>query len=135
MKAHLLTELRRADEAVAVLDRAVGLYPESAPARAGRGVLLARRGNRDAAVRDAKDALLLDTRAPNTYQVACVYALTSPGRPDDRREALALLWAALRTGYGLDLVETDTDLDPIRPDPEFRRVVERARELQRAPRQ
>jgi Flp pilus assembly protein TadD len=119
---------------VAVLDRAVGLYPDSAPARAGRGVLLARQGKRDEAVRDAKDALLLDTRAPNAYQVACIYALTAKGQPDDRREALALLWAALKTGYGLDLVDTDTDLDPIRPDPEFRRVVERARDLQQAPR-
>jgi hypothetical protein len=96
-------------------------------------VLLARAGERDAAVRDARDALLLDTRAPNTYQVACVFALTSPGRPDDRREALALLASALGTGYGLDLVDTDTDLDPLRADPEFRRVVERARQLRPAP--
>ncbi|HEX4610708.1 MAG TPA: protein kinase, partial [Urbifossiella sp.] len=134
MKAHLLTELRRPAEAVVVLDRAVGLYPDSAPARAGRGVLLARQGKREAAVRDAKDALLLDTRPPNVYQVACIYALTSKDQPDDRREALALMWSALRTGFGLDIVDADTDLDALRPDPEFRRLVEKAGELARGPR-
>ena len=47
-----------------MLDRAVELYPDYAPARAGRGVLLARAGRRAEAVRDAEDALLRDTRRP-----------------------------------------------------------------------
>ena len=101
------------------------------PARAGRGVLLARRGKRDEALRDAKDALLRDTRAPNQYQVACIYALTSvvgKGYPEDRTEAFRLLWSALKTGFGLDIIDIDTDLDPIRNDPEFSRVVKAARE-------
>ena len=37
----------------------------------------------------------------------------------------------LRHGFGLDVVDQDSDLDPIRNDPEFRRVVKAARELQK----
>ena len=40
---------------------------------------------------------------------------TRPTRP----KAFELLWAALRTGFGLDIVDTDTDLDPIRKRPDF----------------
>jgi hypothetical protein len=99
--------------------------------RAGRGVLLARIGKRDEAHRDARDALLRDTKAPNLYQVAGIYALTAGSHPEDRREAFALLWSALKTGFGLDLVESDRDLDPVRKDPEFQRLVRSARAFPR----
>lgn len=132
MKAHLLAEhLKRTAEAIAVLDRAVQFYPESPPARAGRGVLLARLGKRDAALRDARDALLADLHAPNQYQVGCIYALTSKDHPADRDEAFRLLWAALRTGFGRDIYKTDADLDPIRNDPAFARLIERVTEQER----
>jgi tetratricopeptide (TPR) repeat protein len=127
-KAHILAEqLARPGEAVVVLDRLVGLYPDSAPAVAGRGVVLARAGKRGAALRDAKAALLLDGKAPNLYQVGCVYALTSRQDPDDKREAFRLLWGGLKTGFGLDLVDHDPDLDPVRADPAFKELVKRAR--------
>lgn len=127
-KAHVLAErLDRPAEALAVLDRAVALYPDYVPARAGRGVMLARAGKRDAALKDARDALYRDTKAPNLYQVGCIYALTSKTHPDDRREAFKLLWSALTTGFGRDLVDTDSDLDPLRIDPEFLRLVQSAK--------
>ncbi len=133
LKAHILAErLNKPGEAEAVLNRAVELNADYVPARAGRGVLLARRGKRDDALRDAKDSLVRDTRAPNLYQVACIYALTSvegKGHPEDKTEAFRLLWTALRTGFALDIVDTDTDLDPIRKDPEFKRLVKAAREF------
>ena len=129
-QAHILSErLGQPDAALAALDRLVKFHPASAPAVAGRGVLLARAGKRDEALRDARDALLLDTKAPNLYQVGCIYALTSALCPDDRREAFPLLWAALKTGYGLDIVDSDSDLDPLRADPEFRKLVARAKRL------
>ena len=62
--------------------------------------------------------------------VACIYALTSAtgkGHPEDKTEAFRLLWLSLKTGFGLDIVDTDTDLDPLRKDPEFKRVVDGAR--------
>ena len=131
-KANVLSEcLGRRDEAIKVLDRAVEFHPDFVPARAGRGVLLARAGKRDLAEADAKESLLRDTRAPNLYQVAGIYALNSRQKPEDRLQALHLLSQALRQGFGLDLVDQDPELDPLRNDPEFRRVVKAARDLQR----
>ncbi|HYH64560.1 MAG TPA: protein kinase [Urbifossiella sp.] len=128
LKAHVLGErLGRPDAALAVLDRAVELHPDYVPVRAGRAVELARRGRRDAAHADARAALLRDTRPANLYQVGCVFALTSRGSADDRREAMHLLWAAVRGGFGHDLLDSDPDLDPVRADPQFAALRDYAR--------
>ncbi|MDY3561798.1 tetratricopeptide repeat protein [Gemmata sp. JC673] len=130
MKAAILSEgLKRPDEALKVLDRAVELHPDYVPARAGRGVLLARAGKREEALRDARDALRRDTHAPNLYQVGCIYALTAKTHPDDKREARKLLWEGLKTGFALDLVDTDTDLDSLRDDQDFKALVADAKAL------
>jgi serine/threonine protein kinase/Tfp pilus assembly protein PilF len=127
-KASVLSEqLGQPHESVKVLNRAVELYPEFVPARAGRGVLLARLGKRPEARQDAEECLRLDYQPATLYQVAGIYALTSKQRPDDREEALFLLASALRKGYGWDLIAIDSDLDPIRNLPEFRRLSARAR--------
>jgi hypothetical protein len=76
---------------------------------------------------DAEAAILRDTSAANLYQVACIYALTSKNHPEDKPRAFELLWKALRTGFGLGWVATDTDLDPVRSDPRFEKLVESAR--------
>jgi serine/threonine protein kinase/tetratricopeptide (TPR) repeat protein len=133
-KAHVLSEhLHRPADALRALDTAVALNPDYVPARAGRGILLARRGDVAAAEADARDALLRDTRPPNLYQVAGIYALNSRRDAAARLRAFELLYSALRSGFGLDLVEEDSDLDPIRKDPEFRRLVEAARALRSGP--
>jgi tetratricopeptide (TPR) repeat protein len=133
-KAHVLADLVKDDkEAVVVLGTAVAMFPDSAMARAGRGVSRARLGYRVKALADAEEALLLDTSPPNLYQVAGIYALTSKNHPEDRLRALQLLAYGLKGGFGLDLVDTDTDLDPIRQAPEFRRLVTAAKELHLAP--
>jgi eukaryotic-like serine/threonine-protein kinase len=130
LKAHILSErLHKPEESLAVLDRIVELYPDSATARAGRGVVLARQGKRTAAVRDAEESLSRDTKAPIMYMVACIYALTSQEDSGDRLQAFELLSSALRRGYGLDIVDEDKDLDPIRKLPEFTRIVDAAKEL------
>ncbi|MBP3955860.1 protein kinase [Gemmata sp. G18] len=128
LKAHILGErLNKPDDALAVLNRAVELHPDHVPTRAGRGVELARRGKRADALKDAHEALLRDTRPANLYQVGCIYALTAKSHPEDKKEALHLLWSALKTGFGLDMVDTDADLDPLRKDPEFTKMVAAAR--------
>lgn len=130
LKAHLLSErLHRPADALAVLNRTVELHPDHVPSIAGRGVVLARAGKREAALRDAKEALRLDSRAPNLYQVACIYALTARTNPEDKREALTLLWQGLRTGFGLDIVHSDSDLDSLRQDKEFQAIVKDAETL------
>jgi serine/threonine protein kinase/tetratricopeptide (TPR) repeat protein len=131
-KAHILSKLGRNEEAIRALDRLVGAYPDFVPARAGRGVLLARLGRREAAHKDAVDCLARDNKPLTLYQLAGVYALTSQKRPDDRAQAFRLLSIALQKGCGFDLLETDRDLDPIRRCPEFQRLVAAARAI-RAP--
>ncbi len=69
-------------------------------------------------------------REPRTvYQVAGIYALTSATDVADRADALRLLASALGKGYGLDLIDRDHDLDPIRNDTEFKRIVAAAKAL------
>jgi tetratricopeptide (TPR) repeat protein len=133
-KAHVLAEkLARTEEAIKVLDRAVALYPEHAPARAARGTLLARLGNCDAAHADAAEALAAEPRSPEVvYQVAGIYAQTSRRHPEDRRHALALLAEACRHNFGYDLLTRDADLDPLRDAPEFQRLAQAVRSLQEA---
>jgi tetratricopeptide (TPR) repeat protein len=119
----------RTEEAVGVLDQVLSQYPDFVLARAGRGVLLARLGKHEAAHADAQAALQRDTKPSTLYQVAGIYALTSRQNTGDRQEALRLLSAALQRGYGLELLARDRDLDPVRDQPEFRRIVEAARAL------
>jgi tetratricopeptide (TPR) repeat protein len=128
-KAHILSKLGRNEEAAKVLDKAVELYPDFIQARAGRGVLLARLGQREAAHKDAVDCLARDNKPLTIYQLAGIYALTSKNNPDDRQQALRLLSASLQKGVGFDLLETDTDLDPIRNCAEFQRLAEAARAI------
>lgn len=129
-QAHVLAErLDRNADAVGKLDELLKHYPDYPEALAGRGVLKARLGQRDAALADAKAALLRDTRGQRLYEVACVYALTGKTHPEDRREALRLLHDALHQGFGLDLIANDRDLEPLRGEPQFQDLVKAAQTL------
>jgi len=125
-KAAILSDhLGRTEEAVATLDRAIGLHPNAVAPRAGRGVLLARLGRRAEAHEDARFAQKLDSGPSNLYQLAGIFALTSRTDPDDLRGALRLLAASIGRDPGwLNVVPKDPDLDPIRDRPEFRRLIE-----------
>ena len=130
-KAHVLAEkLGRTEEAVAALDRAVAIYPEQASTRASRGVLLARLGNYETARADAEQALSLDSSDAVEYQVSGIYALSSQESPADRKRAIALLTSALRHGYGTELIAGDADLNVLRNDPNFQKVLLAAQTLQ-----
>jgi serine/threonine protein kinase/Tfp pilus assembly protein PilF len=133
-KAFLLADvLKKNDEALAVLDREVTLYPDYTPARIGRGVLRARLGRVEEARADARACLAQNNEPSTLYQAANIYALTSARVEEDRERALNLLTSALRGGFGLDLVDIDPDFKPLRGDPEFRKRVEAARTLRAAP--
>jgi serine/threonine protein kinase/tetratricopeptide (TPR) repeat protein len=131
-KAHILSKLGKNAEAAQALDKAIDFYPDFVRARAGRGVLLARLGERDAALQDASDCLAQDNKPLTLYQLAGIYALTSQKHADDRRQAFRLLSLALQKGCGFDLLETDKDLDPIRDSAEFRKLVDAARAIRAA---
>jgi tetratricopeptide (TPR) repeat protein len=129
-KAHVLSEkLNRDADSIVVLGQAVERYPDALLARAGRAVLLARRGDRAAAHADARHCLARGPEPFVVYQLAGVYALTSKAHPEDARTAFRLLADALRLGVGFEYVETDPDLAPLRSLPEFKLIVETARAL------
>jgi serine/threonine protein kinase/tetratricopeptide (TPR) repeat protein len=132
-KAHVLAErLERTAEAVEVLNRAVALHPGFVPARLGRGVLRARLGKRAEAHADAREALARSELPRTFYMAANVYALTSRQVTEDRWQALPLLSIALRAGFGLDIVEEDADMAPLRDEPEFQRLLHAAQALRAA---
>jgi serine/threonine protein kinase/tetratricopeptide (TPR) repeat protein len=128
--AVLAERLGQTEGAVASLGQAIRLAPQRGQPRAGRGILLARLGRRDEAIRDAREAERLDPRPEVLYQVAGIYALTGRTNPADRPEAYRLLALSLRRGYGFDLIGTDPDLVSIRGQPEYRHLLEAARTLQ-----
>jgi tetratricopeptide (TPR) repeat protein len=125
-KAHVLSErMGKTADAIEVLNAAVALHPDYILARAGRGVLLARLGDRAAAHADANETLARDNRPGTLYQIAGIYALTSRIEPDDRGRAIELLAAAIRQEPSwLAVVPKDPDLEPIRDDVEFRRLMQ-----------
>jgi serine/threonine protein kinase/Flp pilus assembly protein TadD len=127
-KASVLSEqLGRTEDAIRVLDDAVRFHPDYPPVRSGRGVLLARMGRREPALADARESLRLEHQPEVTYQVAGIYALTSRDHPADRAEAFRLLRIAFEQGFGLDQIDQDPELVPIRSLPEFREIVQAAK--------
>jgi hypothetical protein len=126
--------LGRQEEAVAVLNKEVELFPGFVRGRIGRGVHLARLGRRAEALADAREGLARSSLAETYYQASNIFALTSRQYPEDALESFPLLAEALRRGFGLDLVDKDSDFDPVRGREEFRRVVNAARELDAAAR-
>jgi tetratricopeptide (TPR) repeat protein len=130
-QAHVLAEhLGRPQEALAVLNKLVALYPGFVYARIGRGVLFARMARREEAHADARDSLAMDNSPSTYYQAANIYSLTSRQNPDDKLQAFPLLSIALRGGFGLDLMDKDADFDPIRTHPDFLRLRKAALDLQ-----
>ncbi len=135
-KAHVLAEhLGQTAAAIEELTLLLQSNPEYTPAIRGRGVLYARLGNRVQAITDAEHALLLDSSAPSCYQVGGIYATTARHVVDDRQEALRLLTSAFDRGYGLDLVDTDPELDSIRGSDDFTALVARQRARSRIAKQ
>ena len=125
----LADKFDRIAESEAILDRAVTLYPDFVPSRSSRGVMRAILGRREAAHVDARESLWRDTSPRNLYQLAGIYAVTSKQVPEDRFEAYRLLSTALRGGFGFDLLADDHELDPIRDEPEFRKLLDAAKAL------
>ncbi|MBL8814970.1 MAG: protein kinase [Planctomyces sp.] len=124
-KAMLLSEhLGREAEAIQVLDRAIEIYPYDAFLWSGRAVLHARHGSAESAMSDISKARELSEEPMVTYQAACVYAILSKSLPDQRLEALKLLEEAFRLRTQIARIAwTDKDMDAIRDDMEFKRLL------------
>jgi serine/threonine protein kinase/tetratricopeptide (TPR) repeat protein len=122
--------LHKEAEAIAALDELLKHHPDSVDALAGRGVLLARRGDREAALADGRAALAADRKPLTVYQVAGIYAQTSKKEPADQKEALRLLAEAFRREPSLlKLVATDPDLEPVKSNSSIIQLLAAARVL------
>lgn len=120
-------------EALACYDRALESWPGFIQARRARAVVLARRGEIQAASQEINWCLEHEPRSGATlYAAACVAALAAQGSSGDRAaqaadQALRLLREALALGYGLSQLEEDRDLDGIRQDRRFQALREESR--------
>ncbi len=132
-KVNVLAEkLKQPEEAIKVLNRMAELFPEDPDVFGSRGVILARLGKVEEARKDAQHCLVQSRSAFVCFQVAGIYAQVSKHTKsaEDRGWALQLLGVSVRKGFDqLELVASDPDLDPIRKEPEFRRLAELAANL------
>jgi len=109
-------------EALRVVEKHMELNPDDPRAATMRAVSLFRLGRPQEGLRWAGTALEIDPNdAGVRYNVACLYSLE--GRTDD---AIRCLTEAVDRGFhNKEWFENDPDLDPIRDDPRFRRLIER----------
>ena len=131
-KAMVLADLpNRPREAVSVLDRLLGLYPNYHAARAGRGVYLAGLGERDRARADAEDCLRESRRRScSASSPGCTRSWRTDSSGADKTQAPRLLARAFRTGFDqFGLIDGDPDMAPLRGDPAFQRLVAGAKSL------
>ena len=120
-------KLNRQADALAAIDRLLEKYPDNQNGRGGRAVYLARLGRHKEAVAEARKLLDRAPQAAAYYHAACVYALVSGNDPAYKAESMRLIATALRRGFGYEYVSTDTDLDPLRADANFRTLAEGVR--------
>jgi Flp pilus assembly protein TadD len=124
-KASVLAEYSKDQEASRkVLLKVLRLYPDHPPALAGLAVVLARLGQRDAAINRIEAALRCDPSGEIRYQAACVHALTG-----EVPTALRYLKAAVADRYGLEFLDKDRDLMALRKRDEFTELVRAAKAL------
>ncbi|MHB0959729.1 MAG: protein kinase domain-containing protein [Pirellulaceae bacterium] len=132
--AHVLSErLNDRPGAIEALDQLLTFDPRNASALAGRGVLLAREGSHEAALRDARAALQADKDPLITYQVGCIHALVSADHQEQQQRALELIAKALASDPRLvDIASQDPDLSLLRQDERIRAILSAARSLREA---
>jgi tetratricopeptide (TPR) repeat protein len=109
----------RTDEAIHMHNRVLNKYPHYTQSRVSRALLLAKSGQRDAALEDAREAEKRSSDPAMLFRIAGIYAQTSKSEPDDRKKAFSLLKKSLHKGYGFDLVDRDTNLEPLRNTVEY----------------
>jgi hypothetical protein len=119
-----LLEEDRVEEAIPHLRAAVRIEPLHVRALVNLGYALARAGRPDEAVPYYRQAIRIDPgHASAYYNLGCARALMG-----DAEKAVHWLRRAGKRGIDLGpLLESDPDLDPIRQDPAFRRLLKQQR--------
>jgi len=115
------TKMERYDEALADYNRALELRPDHSDTLNNRGVTYGKLERYDEALADFNHALELSPDDPSTlYNLACLFSMW--GKTED---ALAYLEKAIDGDKkNQEDAKTDTDLDNIRDDPRFKKLME-----------
>ena len=118
-------KMNRLDDALAAVDRLLAIYPEHQNGRGGRAVLLARLGRSKEAIvrRHVRASKPPRIRVPTTTRPASLpWSPTKDAK--QREEGVKLVAKALLKGFGHEYLLTDADLDPLRGDERFKKLVE-----------
>jgi hypothetical protein len=119
----------RSQSALFFFNRALEADPTFVPARRGRALVLAHRGEAAVARQDIEWCVATDPSGVTLYAAACVYAISAQKAVDEAEggwagdRAIAFLREAFSRGYGSDQAGSDPDLEGIRRLPEFRRLL------------
>ena len=111
-------------------DRAIAADPMRIEARRYRAILLARRGDWDAAAREINGCLEREPRSPATlYAAACVAARAygKAGTTALANQSIDLLERALAEGADAAQADKDPDFEAVRTLAQFRRLADRSR--------
>ncbi|TWU65694.1 serine/threonine-protein kinase [Crateriforma conspicua] len=114
------TKLGDLDAAIASLDEVRRLNPSDERAMVDTGVLLARSQETESALQMMDAALQRPNSGRTLYQAACICSLVGDNTRYQR--GVSLLASAIHSGYGVDLLRTDSDLDALRRFPGFAAV-------------
>lgn len=123
-------KLNRTEEAIAATDRLLAFSPDNMNGRAGRAVMLARIGRNEEALAEAKRCMELASSPATIYRAGCVYAIASAKDPKYREEGVRLIATALLRGFGHEHLLSDSDLDSLRNDERFRKLMEGVKLMQ-----
>lgn len=116
LKGEALRSLERYDEALLVLRHAAQLTPDDMHVLLALGWCYKRTGKLERAIDALEDALMADPgEALIHYNLACYWSLAG-----NKRTALTFLATAfdIDSSYR-DMVDEESDFDPIRNDPDF----------------
>jgi tetratricopeptide (TPR) repeat protein len=131
-RAMLLVEAGQEEAAIECFSKALEVAPTFAEARRYRAILLARAGRFDQAGQDINVCLASDGEGGATlYAAACVasrLAAKTSGAAAEQlgTQALAFLERAFQRGYGQDRAATDPDLQPLRGQARFAKLLNAA---------
>jgi tetratricopeptide (TPR) repeat protein len=94
---HLLADrLNQPEEALEAINQLLAINENDADALAGRAVMYARQGDRQAAKTDIQRLLRISKKPKVIFQVACALSLTSTPENADARKSLVLLARAVQ---------------------------------------
>jgi serine/threonine protein kinase/Flp pilus assembly protein TadD len=127
-KAYLFGDVfGKTELALGVVNEMLRLHPYDLTARCGRGVYNARLGRVREAREDAAACVKYVRDGRGFFHLACLYSLLSPHDSEARDESIRFLTLAIQKGGSRpEELRTDKDLDPIRQDSEFNRLVQLA---------